>query len=263
MSELIALGAHLPAEEVRLLSVIGREAQSCGLSAYLVGGIVRDILLNALPADRDIDIMVVGDAISFAKLLRERWAEIFPNWPAPDKVIRFQKYGTAKFPFTGQLLPGIDVIDFSSARSEKYPTPGGIPEIETGDLEADIKRRDYSVNALAILLAPSKFGELVDLVDGRADVLGRTLRVLHDQSFVDDPARLIRGVRFQVRYGLAFEAQTKALFDAAIKGEFIYTLPPRRLHDELEKARNDAGADAIFAELEKCGLMRQVRASLN
>ena len=120
------LKSALGTAETALLEVLGRVATEQGLEAYLVGGVVRDVLLGGGSLDKDIDIMTVGDALVFTRDLYARWTEHFPELTKPKKPIIFKKYGTAKLLFEPELLPGIDCLDFATSRSESYPLSGGV-----------------------------------------------------------------------------------------------------------------------------------------
>ncbi|MCC6953991.1 MAG: CCA tRNA nucleotidyltransferase, partial [Deltaproteobacteria bacterium] len=153
---------------------------------------------------------------------------------------------------------GHSTIDFSSARRETYAGPAVAPKVSAGDLASDLRRRDFSVNALAIEASPGSFGSLLDQVDGAADLANRTLRTLHDASFVDDPARLIRGVRFERRLNFRFNAVTAAFFADAVDRKLCSLLSPRRLFDELRKLAREQDALEMLRRLDELGLLRQI-----
>lgn len=243
------LKSALGTAETALLEVLGLVAARQGLEAYLVGGVVRDVLLGGGSLDKDIDIMTVGDALAFTRELYARWAEHFPGLTKPKKPIIFKKYGTAKLLFEPELLPGIDCLDFATSRSEHYPLSGGVPVISPGDLSADLARRDFSVNAMAVSLNSSSFGDLIDRFDGQGDLHKRLLRVLHPASFIDDPARVIRGARFLGRFGFGFEEVTRGLALEAVSGGYLQRLPVGRLVDELGKAFEEPKLQPVIEAL--------------
>jgi tRNA nucleotidyltransferase (CCA-adding enzyme) len=205
-----------------LCAQIGLAAGDCQMRAYLIGGIVRDLLpMLGFGAVRhkagricfpDIDIMLEGDALVMVKHLRDHWRKYFPQTPMPAKVASYRHYKTAKLLFNEEILPGVDRLDFSTARSEMYPTPGGRPVISAGDLGDDLARRDFSINAMAISLVPGDMGMLCDRFEGQLDLHEKRIKVLHERSFIDDPARLIRAVRFVVRLQFRLEENTAMLF---------------------------------------------------
>ena len=235
---------------------IGEALRKHGTEGYLVGGAVRDGLLGI--ASSDLDIMVLEDAIAFVRFLSQEWETWFPGVCQPGKPVLFKKYGTAKFPFPSILLDEADVVDFATARSETYPIPGQAPVVSGGDLYSDLRRRDFSVNALAVSITPESFGQIIDCCEGRADLAAGRLAVLHEKSFRDDPARLLRAVRFAARFSFVMEADTAAWFEQAVRGAYLKTLPPFRLFDELRKALSDPSADLIVSLLAQKGLLGQI-----
>ncbi|HQH26772.1 MAG TPA: hypothetical protein PLP17_05190, partial [Oligoflexia bacterium] len=185
---------------------IGEIAGAQGVNAYLVGGFVRDVLLGI--CSPDIDFMLEGDALLFVEQLSRSWSDYFPSLAAPARIAKFSRYKTAKIWFAGQVLPGVDRLDFSSARTEHYPVPGGRPVVASGDLYADLARRDFSVNAMAINITSGDDGMLCDFFGGQDDLALKLLRVLHARSFIDDPVRAIRAARLMSRLGFTLEPET-------------------------------------------------------
>src|SRR5574344_2053283 len=165
---------------------------------YLIGGIVRDLLLNI--ASRDIDITVVGEVYKFAENLVACGG---------GKILSEHKeFGGIKIEIYGEK------IDFTQTRSEIYPQKGHLPVTSLGcSLEEDILRRDFTVNALAISLNSEDFGEIIDFVGGFEDLKSKTLKILHKKSFIDDPTRIIRGLKYSVRLGFELDNLTKKLQD--------------------------------------------------
>lgn len=232
---------------------------------YLVGGAVRDLVRNS--SSLDIDLMVEGDGPTLAVKIHANWSELFPQFAAaelkPAKPVTFPKYKTAKLPFRGETFPGISSIDFSSSRSETYPVPGGQPQLGPGSFNDDMLRRDFSINALALDLSPEKFGSIIDVVGGVADVHAKILRVLHEKSFVDDPARVIRGCRFASRFGYSFDSRTNELIDSALAKNVLATLPRFRLFDEFRKALDEARAGDVVSYLHSRGVLSAIDSTLN
>jgi tRNA nucleotidyltransferase (CCA-adding enzyme) len=168
---------------------------AAGEPAYLVGGAVRDLLLGRGRAD--LDLVVVGDATVLADALLAGQA------PEPEAGVFHQRFATAKV-----RLDGHD-IDIATARTEAYPAPGALPEVKpAGSIEADLGRRDFTINAMALPLADA---ELIDPHGGRADLEAGLLRVLHRDSFIDDPTRALRAARYAARFGFELEPETEAL----------------------------------------------------
>ncbi|MBA3401119.1 MAG: CCA tRNA nucleotidyltransferase [Actinobacteria bacterium] len=193
---------------------------------YLVGGTVRDILLGE--ESFDVDIAVDGDAIEFARALAAT---------LEGRMTTHQKFGTAV------VLYGVDErVDFVTTRTEFYDAPGALPTVERAGLRVDLFRRDFTINAMAVSLQPADFGRLVDPFGGRADLDARLLRVLHDLSFIDDPTRIFRAIRYEARYGLRLEEHSARLARACIEMGLVGDLSSARLRDELQTLLEDPGA---------------------
>lgn len=250
------LWANFPPPTVKLLKQIGQLAHEQGTPAYLVGGVVRDILLGVPTVD--VDIMVEGDAIAFARALKDNWSQSFPDLLPPEKLVRFPRYGTAKLIFLSEVVPGLQALDFSTARSEDYPVPGMPPVIAPGDLTADLRRRDFSVNAMAVGLSGPHFGTLFDLHEGERHLERRELAVLHERSFLDDPARLIRGVRFAARFDFSFAPDTASMMREAATAGHLLTLPPARRFEEFRKALAERRPVPVLSRLAEEQLLEQL-----
>lgn len=196
---------------------------------YLVGGAVRDLLLGRGRAD--LDLVVIGDA-----------AELAANLEA--EPVEHERFATAK-----ALLDGHE-IDIATARTETYSQPGTLPEVEpAGDLEGDLWRRDFTINAMALPLHSEV--ELIDPYGGRTDLESGLLRVLHEHSFVDDPTRALRAARYAARFGFEPEPRTAEL----IPGADLETVSSDRRRAELAKLAAEPNAAVGFELLEKWGLV--------
>ncbi|MBP9837672.1 MAG: CCA tRNA nucleotidyltransferase [Proteobacteria bacterium] len=224
------------------------------IKSYLVGGAVRDILLD-VPSS-DFDFVVEGRAIDFVDKLLSESKDYYFAKKIEVKTVSFVKYGTLKLSFSPALPGNIEVVDFASMRSETYPQPGGTPQVEPGDLQQDLARRDFSINAMAIEF--SRNYEHVDKFSGQMDLQNKQLRVLHPQSFIDDPARLIRACRMIVRYGLKMEQATESLFLEAVDNKYLSTLPTLRLFSEFKKVLLEDSYLQILEELEEKSLLPQI-----
>jgi tRNA nucleotidyltransferase (CCA-adding enzyme) len=192
-------------------------AQSGNLSVYLVGGFVRDLLLDK--PNLDLDIVVEGDGIRFAELFASS---------LKAELIRHARFGTA----TVILGPHLK-IDFASARKESYPQPGHLPVVSPGTLRDDLYRRDFTINAMAMRLRPDNFGEIVDFFHGQEDLKKKKIRILHSRSFLDDPTRILRAVRFEQRYGFKLEPLTLKCLKQAVKTKMLPKVQPQRVRDDL------------------------------
>lgn len=242
------------------------------VTVCLVGGTVRDALLG-WPLE-DLDFSVEGDACALAESLKMNWSELFRAKSAAGddraflaelssagivKVEKFRRYGTAKLVFDRPLLGQITVLDFASTRKEIYPQAGQAPRLEAASLIEDLFRRDFSINALALSYSSdSKQAQLIDPSAGVSDLERRELRILHPQSFRDDPARLLRGARFFKRFGLHFEKNTHELFKEAIRDKALNTLPRRRLFEEFVKVLKESAPEPVLEFLLAEGLLAEI-----
>ena len=193
---------------------------------YVVGGAVRDLLLGGAP--EDLDLVVEGDAIVLARRLAEGLG---------GELREHERFGTAT------VVAGGHAYDLAGARAETYARPGALPDVRPGTLEEDLRRRDFTVNAIALGLD----GRLVAVPAAFEDLAARRLRVLHEASFVDDPTRLLRLVRYATRLGFGVEPGTEALMRAAIAGGALATVTPTRVGMELRLLLLEANAPAALA----------------
>jgi tRNA nucleotidyltransferase (CCA-adding enzyme) len=213
---------------------------------YLVGGTVRDILLDE--QSFDVDIAVEGDAIAFAYALAEALG---------GRATPHDKFGTAVISYGDR-----EHIDVVTTRTEFYDAPGALPTVERAGLREDLYRRDFTINAMAASLAPSDFGRLVDPFGGRSDLEARVLRVLHNLSFIDDPTRIFRGIRYEARYGFRFDEHSAALVRGCIEMGLVGDLSSSRLRDELVALLEDPGAAAGILRLGELGADRAIHSHL-
>lgn len=222
-------------------------ASQNGLKLYLIGGIVRDMLLethvkaNEIAASRenlsprnyaDIDITVEGNAIEFANILsKEMGAKI---------LSLHQNFGTAKVEIEGQK------IDFASTRSESYPKKGHLPHVdEIGcSLEKDMSRRDFTVNSLAMSLNQENFAQLIDYVGGFEDLKNKTIKILHDKSFIDDPTRIIRALKYSTRLGFNLDKKTLKLQEEYL-ANINYDMCYKRVKQEIKKTFEQNSQEAF------------------
>ena len=208
---------ELPEYVYRLLEDIGKTSDRIDCSAFVVGGFVRDLLIGR--PNLDVDIVVEGDGIEFAYALAET---------KDGNVKRHQRFGTAVV-----TLPDNFKIDVATARTETYTRPGALPSVSFSSIRDDLRRRDFTINAMAIELNEGWFGELVDFVDGRSDLQNRWVRILHDLSFEDDPTRIFRAIRFEQRYGFPIEPHTEKCLRKAVAEDFLKRITGQRLRNEI------------------------------
>lgn len=229
----------------RIEASIGREADRRGWTAYLVGGTVRDRLRRRLP--RDVDLAVEGDAVAFAL-----------GW-AGSRGLEAEAstaFGTATV--TLRRGPRPLRIDFSTARGETYRHPGALPDVFPAGIEADLARRDFTVNAMAIPLNGPAAGLLVDPHGGRADLERGVIRMLHPRSPLDDPTRAYRAVRFALRLGFRIDPSTRRWISAARSAGAFTRVSGDRLRRELLLLFDDAPRAPAAAFLSRLGLDRAI-----
>ncbi|HWQ22659.1 MAG TPA: CBS domain-containing protein [Gaiellaceae bacterium] len=213
---------------------------------YLVGGTVRDILLGE--ESFDVDIAVEGDAIALARALAASLG---------GRVTAHEKFGTAVV-----LYGDGERVDVVTTRTEFYDTPGALPRVERAGLREDLFRRDFTINAMAVSLKPADFGRLVDPFGGRADLEARVLRVLHNLSFIDDPTRIFRAIRYEERHGFRLEEHSARLARACIEMGLVGDLSSARLRDELVELLEDPGAPGAVRRLGELGADRALHPRL-
>lgn len=215
------INKSLPLHTKNILLQCACIADKNNLKIYLVGGIVRDLILGRKIFD--IDITVQGNAIEFCKILEKS---------LNCEIVQTQEnLKTAKVRFS----ENID-IDFASTRQEEYPRKGYLPTvIKTGcSLLEDIPRRDFSINSIAMSLNNENYGDIIDPTGGLNDLKNKNLRILHKKSFIDDPSRIIRGLKFSVRFGFELSQETKELQDQYLENP-IRDLSTSRIKSELEQ----------------------------
>ncbi len=199
-----------------LLRELGETAAALHCNAYVAGGFVRDLLLHV--KNMDIDIVIEGDGIRFARTLAEqRHGTVHPH----------EKFGTATV-----VLPDQTRIDIASARLEYYEHPAAMPTVEHSSIKLDLYRRDFTINAMAIHLNPERFGTLVDYFNCQNDLKERRIQVLHNLSFVEDPTRIFRAIRFEARLDFSITRHTEKLIKNTVQMNlFDRSSGPRYFHE--------------------------------
>ncbi|ARK24065.1 hypothetical protein SporoP37_04790 [Sporosarcina sp. P37] len=222
---------HLPEDVSQLLKDIGETASRIDTPVYLIGGIVRDILLDK--PNHDIDIVAEGSGIRLAKCMQETHG---------GEVIEHESFGTATW-ITPSGLP----IDMVSSRLEYYEQPAALPQVETSILSDDLQRRDFTINAMAIRLNAEAYGELIDPFGGQQDLQDKKIRILHNISFIEDPTRIFRAVRFEERFGFSMDEQTENLALESI--DKVIHLSPQRINEEMKRLFTEGDPQKIIKRL--------------
>lgn len=248
----------LPADLLDLVRHASEETRELGFSLYLVGGFVRDLLLNQ--PNLDLDLVVEGDAIQLAERLAKRFG---------GRVHGHSRFGTAKWMLessaTHPEVPRSEAervthLDFTTARTEFYAHPSALPEVERSSIKQDLRRRDFTINTLAICLDPDRYGQLLDPFGGEADLRDGVIRVLHHLSFVEDPTRILRAVRFEQRFGFKIEARTAELLNDAL--DMLSRVSGGRIRHELSLIFQETQPEKAMARLNELGVLKAIYPAL-
>ena len=231
------INAVLPAETMRLLDTIGKKANELGYAAFLVGGVVRDLIRGV--KNLDLDVVVEGDAIRLGEGLSKE---------LDAAIVIHKRFGTC----TLVIKKGLK-IDFATARREIYERPAALPTVEFGPLKYDLARRDFTINAMAVSLNKKNFGKLIDLFGGKQDLARGAIKVLHRRSFIDDPTRIFRAARFESRPGFAIEAKTLRLAKEAVRKGMLARLSIYRTRKEMVLILKEEGRHKALERLKKLG----------
>jgi tRNA nucleotidyltransferase (CCA-adding enzyme) len=208
---------RLPQARLPLLRELGNLADESGVALYLVGGVVRDLLLKR--ENWDLDLTVEGNGIAFAQLVADRYGA---------GLAVFERFATARLTFPDGLK-----MDIATTRRESYAQPAVLPTVQPASIEEDLFRRDFTINAIAMQLNSRQFGRLLDVYGGQRDLRAHTIRVLHAGSFQDDPTRIFRAIRFEQRFGFRLERTTVRLLARAASTNLIQQLSGPRLQNEI------------------------------
>jgi tRNA nucleotidyltransferase (CCA-adding enzyme) len=240
------LKKKIPSKTLSLLKRVGRLADERGESAYAVGGFVRDLFLGR--SGVDIDITVEGDGITFAEKLAKLTG---------SEVEAFTRFGTSIV-----VVPGFGKVDVATARTERYVRPGALPSVKKGGIVQDLYRRDFTLNAMALSLSPGYFLQLLDPFGGLSDLRRGRIRALHDQSFVDDPTRIFRAVRFEQRFKERIEPKTQKWLLSAVKGRTLQKVSGERLRNELRLIFQEPHPEGAVRRLEELGVLPRLHPAL-
>ena len=239
------LKERFPPSVKECLHFAGEVAELLGCNAYLVGGSVRDLLRGQ--ENLDIDIVIEGDGIRFAN----EFGRILNA-----KVRTHERFGTAQV-FTHNLK-----IDVATARMEYYESPAALPKVEVSSIKKDLSRRDFTINTLAVKLTKKDFGMLIDYFGGQRDLKEKTIRVLHNLSFIEDPTRAFRAVRFSERFGFKISKHTQNLMKSALRMNLFDKLSGSRLYEELRMTFDETEPVRAIKRLSEYGLLKVIQKNL-
>lgn len=229
---------ELSPEYIDIMEHASRLAHDMGYRLYAAGGLVRDLLLGV--ECLDIDLVVEGDGIELARALGRDYG---------GRVRIHPKFRTATV-----IFPGGQMVDIATARVEFYQYPAAMPQIETSSLHQDLYRRDFTINAMAVSLNRNDYGEVVDYFGGREDLERGYIRVLHNLSFVEDPTRLLRGVRFEKRYFMNLEPQTLKLAKEAVRNDMLSRVAVERVWEEIKHIMLEPRPGLVLSRLHEMQL---------
>ncbi|NJL56800.1 CCA tRNA nucleotidyltransferase [bacterium] len=237
-----------------LIAVIARHAQQQADALYLVGGVVRDLLLKR--PNLDMDFVVEHDAIAFASSLRDTFGgEISPYAPFRTAKWRLTEAIAQQLGFNKDDLP--EHVDFATARYEFYTHPTALPTVYNSSIKLDLHRRDFTINTLAVQLSPAALhGRLLDFYGGLDDLKAGRIRVLHSLSFIDDPTRILRAVRFEQRLGFHIEPRTAELITTAFP--MLKRITGERLRNELNLLIREARPEKGLLALQARGILKAI-----
>ena len=240
----------IPSEKQTLLSHIAAQAAALNMPCYVVGGFVRDLLLGT-PVN-DMDVIVEGDAIKLGnKLVDVYGGKLTPHF----------KFHTAiwHLPETWNLIP--DTVDLITARKESYNRPGALPSVAPATMGDDLHRRDFTINAMALRLDGEGLGEILDPLEGQTDLGRGTIRALNPKSFLDDPTRIFRAIRYEARYSFHIDASTLDQIDPESL-KVLRSLSGERLRHELDLILDEDRSSVILLRAAGLGVLDAIHSKL-
>lgn len=244
------LTSKSPVEQRRIFYLCREISAAVGNieGVYVVGGVVRDLVLGRKPGD--VDISVVGDAGAFSKALADR---LGTGRPVESEFLTYKLAG-------GNLNGDDATIDVVTARSETYSHPAALPEVVPSTIEDDLRRRDFTINAMAVSLSGSSWGSLVDPANGFGDIMRKRVRVLHDSSFSDDPTRMFRAARYASRLGFSIDPHTRDLLARSLGN--VDLLSGARLRNEFKLMLAEPTRVEVLRMSEELGLLAAISPGL-
>jgi tRNA nucleotidyltransferase (CCA-adding enzyme) len=234
---------QLPADLIDFIRQAGEAAQKQQQRLYLVGGVVRDLLLER--HNCDLDMVVEGDAIRLAQEIATR---------RKARITVHSRFRTAK------LQWGERSADLTTARAETYARPGALPSVKPGTISDDLSRRDFTVNAMAIEVNPRRFGDIIDPHGGRNDLKSKLIRILHDKSYIDDATRIWRAMRYEQRLDFRLEMATEALLKQCTA--WLGTISADRIRHELELVLKEEMPEKTLRRADEFGVLERLHPSL-
>jgi tRNA nucleotidyltransferase (CCA-adding enzyme) len=244
------LSDALPGPLLDLLRQASDLAHEMGYPLYVVGGFVRDLLLGE--PNLDMDLVVEGDAIKLARRLGRR---------VNARTRSHQRFGTAKILLEGREAEfEVPSLDFATARLEFYAHSAALPEVERSSIKADLHRRDFTINTMAIRLDSGHYGQFLDFYGGEQDLKDGLIRVLHSLSFVEDPTRIMRAARFEQRLGFTIESRTAELIDGALS--MLGRVTGERIRHELYLILREREPERVLCRLDALGVLAQIHPRL-
>ncbi|WP_185819778.1 CBS domain-containing protein [Salibacterium salarium] len=229
----------LPTNTIHLLKQLGELAEKNNAKAFIIGGIVRDLILET--GSEDIDIVIEGNGIEIAETFATE---------TEASITRHETFGTATV--TPKIGPR---LDFTTSRTEYYEKPAALPTVSRSNIKEDLYRRDFTINAIAASLQPDSFGQLLDYFNGYEDILNQSLRVLHNLSFVEDPTRILRGVRFESRFSFQLDKETEAFIHHSISA--INKLSYSRIITECQYLFSETNPVQTINRLDQLGVLNK------
>ncbi|MFA5779586.1 MAG: hypothetical protein WC947_05580 [Elusimicrobiota bacterium] len=234
---------------VNYIKVARTIGQHLGCKIYIVGGYVRDKILKLKSVD--LDFVVEGNGWAAAESLHKKFG---------GKLTVYKKFLTASL----KLKNGF-VIDIATTRTEKYPKPASMPVVQPAKLEEDLHRRDFTINTLAVSLITYHLPltNIIDVSGGLDDLKNKLIRVLHKESFTDDPTRILRAIRYAIRFTFKIEENTEKWMNAAIKKNLLSLVSKPRIRDEFIKVLSEKNAKKILIEFKKRKILKYIDVKLD
>jgi tRNA nucleotidyltransferase (CCA-adding enzyme) len=230
------LESHLSSEQFRVLGELQAIAAQAGVNLFLTGGAMRD-MLGGFPV-RDLDFTVEGSAAKLAKVATQKPGVTIVSTDDIRKSVEIE-------------FPGNVTVELAMARQERYPKPGGRPQVTPATIHEDLRNRDFTVNAIALSLNKASLGLPIDPTNGVGDIERKELRAIHNYSFYDDPSRMLRLIRFRVRLGYVIDERTRLQYENAREAEMLTRISPEALGVELRHMAADPSIGDLMKALEE------------